>query len=111
MKYRARLQMLLRVLSVLLLVGCSPLREDQARTLATDKLEKYCKNFKIDRLLVKGPKYLGSFSEGYSFQWAADLPKEGKTNIDIFVSYDGDVVLTTEKAVGEPLPTPKAARP
>jgi hypothetical protein len=99
MKYRARLQIFLCVFFFLFLASCSfRLTEDQARAHAIDKLEKYCKNFKIDRSLVKGPEYLGSFADGYSFQWVAYLPKEGKTNIDIFVSYDGAVELTTEKA-------------
>jgi hypothetical protein len=86
------------VFCISLLMGCTDrLSEDYARAIATDKLEKYCQNFKIDRSAVKGPKYLGPSADGYSYQWVADLPGEGETNIDIYVSHDVDVVLTTEK--------------
>ncbi len=98
MKFSVRLQMLCWAFCILLLTSCtSRLSEDYARAIAIDKLEKYCQNFKIDRSLVKGPKYLGPSADGYSYQWVADLPGEGKTNIDIYVSHDVDVVLTTEK--------------
>lgn len=99
MKYSVRLHVLFGAFCISSLMSCtSHFTEDQARALAIDKLEKYCQNFRIDRSLVKGPKYLGPSTDGYSYQWVADLPNEGKTNIDVYVSHDADIVLTTEKA-------------
>lgn len=99
MKYRAKLQILLWFFCFLCLASCSSrMTVDEARDRATYKLEQYCQNFKIDRSLVKGPEYLGSSVGGYAFVWIAYLPKEGKTDIDIYVSYDGAVKLTTEKS-------------
>ena len=91
--------MLFWAFCISLLMGCAGrFTEDQARAIAIDKLEKYCQNSKIDMSLVKkGPEYLGTPDVGYTFEWVADLPGEGKTNIDIYVSHDVDVVLTTEK--------------
>ncbi|MHB1077174.1 hypothetical protein [Thiobacillus sp.] len=98
MKYSVRLQVLFWAFCISSLMSCtSHFTEAQARALAIDKLEKYCQNFRIERSLVKGPKYLGPSADGYAYQWVADLPNEGKTNIDIYVSQDADIVLTTEK--------------
>jgi hypothetical protein len=99
MKHSAKLQILLWVFCFLFLASCSfRLTADQARPYAIEELEAYCKNFKIDMSLVKkGPEYLGTPDSGYTFEWVADLPGEGKTNIDIWVSPTGETKVTTEK--------------